>query len=116
MNDRDPPWFNSKLKSLIIAKNEIFKKFHCNRNNICVRRQLKSIQELLTDLCRMTNILINPHMHKMGPRGPKYCNFGNQFYSKNPRKLRFHVFPHFNARKNNNIIILREVDRINKNL
>ena len=26
--------------------------------------------------------VINPHMHKMGPRGPKHCIFGDQFYSK----------------------------------
>ena len=39
------------------------------------------------------------HMHKMSPRGPKHYIFGNNFYSKNFRKLIFHVFLHFNARK-----------------
>ena len=43
--------------------------------------------------------VFNPHMHKMGPREPKHYIFGNQFYSKNARKLRFHVFLYFNARK-----------------
>ena len=41
----------------------------------------------------------NPHMHKMGPRGHKPFSFGDHFYSKNARKLRFYVFLHFNARK-----------------
>ena len=35
----------------------------------------------------------------LGPRGPKHYIFGNQFYSKNAKKLRFHVFLHFHARK-----------------
>ena len=38
-------------------------------------------------------------MHKMGPRGPKHYIFGDHFYSKNAKKLRFHVFLHSNARK-----------------
>ena len=40
-------------------------------------------------------------MHKMGPRGPKHFIFGDHIYSKNVRKVRFHVFLHFNARKHN---------------
>ena len=43
------------------------------------------------------SLLFNTHMHKMGPRRPKHCIFGNQFYSKNAIRLRFHVFLHFNA-------------------
>ena len=42
---------------------------------------------------------LNPHMHKMVPQGPKYNIFGNHFYSKNARKLKFHVFLYFFARK-----------------
>ena len=42
---------------------------------------------------------INPHMHKMGPWGPKNYIFGYHFYLKTGRKLRFQVFFHFNARK-----------------
>ena len=38
-------------------------------------------------------------MHKMGPQGPKHYTFGDHFYSKNARKLKLHVFLHFNARK-----------------
>ena len=36
----------------------------------------------------------------MGPRGSKHDNFGDYFYSKNARNFRFHIFLHFNARKN----------------
>ena len=35
----------------------------------------------------------------MDPRGPKQYIFGDQFYSKNARKLRFQVFLHFYAGK-----------------
>ena len=38
-------------------------------------------------------------MHKMGRHGPKRYIFGDQFYSKNAKKLRLHVFLHFNDRK-----------------
>ena len=48
---------------------------------------------------RAANPSLNPHMHKMGPWGAKNYIFGNHFYSKNGRKLRFHVFLHFTARK-----------------
>ena len=57
----------------------------------------------------------NPHMHKMGLGGSKQYIFGDPFYSKNARRLRFHVFFHFNARKHD-IIILPEVDRIHQKL
>ena len=45
------------------------------------------------------NNYVNPHMHKLSPRGPTHYIFGDQFYSKNGRKLRFHVFLYFYARK-----------------
>ena len=49
-------------------------------------------------------------MHKMGLRRPKHSIFSDQFYSKNARELRFHVFLYFNARKHD-VTILPEVDR-----
>ena len=39
------------------------------------------------------------HMNKMAPAGPNHYIFGDHFYSKNARKLKSHVFLHFNARK-----------------
>ena len=34
----------------------------------------------------------------LGPQEPKQYIFGDHFYSKNVRKLRFHVFLHFHVR------------------
>ena len=45
------------------------------------------------------NNLVNSHMHEMGPQRPKHHIFDYLFYLKNVRKLRFHVFLHFKARK-----------------
>ena len=50
---------------------------------------------------------VNPHIYKMGPRGPKHFIFGDHFYSKNARKLRFHIFLHFNARKHISLFYLK---------
>ena len=67
-DDRDPPWFNKKIKSLIYEKNTAFKKFRCNRNNSFIKRQLNILQDrIITSIeaskqkyyCRMTNKLIN---------------------------------------------------------
>ena len=33
IDDKDPPWFNTKLKSLFQEKNKIYKNFHKNRSN-----------------------------------------------------------------------------------
>ena len=52
----------------------------------------------------------------MGPRGPKHYFFGDQFYSKNARKLRSHVFVHFYAGKHMTTIILPDVVRMRKKL
>ena len=67
-DDRDPPWFNNKIKSLIRVKNITFKRFRSDRRNICLRRQLNFLRDRLNDLieaskqkyyCRMTNKLTN---------------------------------------------------------
>ena len=51
----------------------------------------------------------------MGPREPKHYTFGDQFYSENTPKLKFHTFLHFYAVKYD-MIILPEMDRIHKKL
>ena len=56
----------------------------------------------------------NSNIHKLGSQDPKQYIFGDQFYSKNARKFRFHVLLHFHARKH--IIILSEVDQFLKKL
>lgn len=43
--------------------------------------------------------VLNPHMHKMGPRRPMHCTFGDYFYSNNDRKIRFNVILCFYVRK-----------------
>ena len=57
-----------KIKFLINEKNETFKNFYHDRNNICVRRQLKFMQKSLIDLietskqkyyCKMNNKLFD---------------------------------------------------------
>ena len=67
-DDRDPPWFNNKIKSLIHETNITFKRFRSDRRNSCLRRQLNCPQDRLNDLieaskqkyyCRMTNKLTN---------------------------------------------------------
>ena len=66
---------------------------------------------------------INTHMHKilskmhkmLSSHGHKQYIFGDHFYSKNAKKLRFHVFLLFHV-ENICILILPEVDRLHKKL
>ena len=46
-DDRHPPWFNDKSKSLIYEKNATVKKFCCDRNNSFIKRQLNILQDRL---------------------------------------------------------------------
>ena len=48
---------------------------------------------------KLFNVSFKPHVPKMGPQGPKYNNFWDQFYPENARKFRFHVFLHFHTKK-----------------
>ena len=67
-DDRDPPWFNNKIKSLIHEKNITFKRFRSDRRNSCLRRQFNCLKDCLNDsieaskqkyYCRMSNKLTN---------------------------------------------------------
>ena len=49
-DDKNPPWFNNKIKSLIHEKNKTFKWFKSDRRNSCLRRQLNGVQDRLNDL------------------------------------------------------------------
>ena len=53
---------------------------------------------------------LKPHMHKMGPRRPKRYIFGDHFYSKKAKKVRFHVFFHFNAGKHKSSFYLKGIE------
>ena len=46
-DDRDPPWFNNKIKSLIHQKSITFKRLRSDRRNSCLRRQLNCLQGCL---------------------------------------------------------------------
>ena len=50
----------------------------------------------------------------MGPWGLKHFYVGNQFYSKNVKKLIFNIFFYFHAYKICDFIILPEMDQIQK--
>ena len=67
-DDRSPPWFNNKVKSLIKEKNATFKKFLCDRNNSLIKRKLNILQDRIITLTeaskqqyyrKMTNKLVN---------------------------------------------------------
>ena len=48
-DDRDPPWFNNKIKSLIHEKNTKCKRLRSDRRNSGLRRQLNCLQDGLND-------------------------------------------------------------------
>ena len=61
-----------------------------------------SFKHIFCSLFKFTSVLftyffdcLNPHIHKMGPKGLKHYIFGDRFYSKNAQKLRFIIFLHF---------------------
>ena len=67
-DDRNPPWFNNKIKSLMRDKNTTFKRFRRDRRNICLRKQSNCLQDRLNDsteaskqkyYCKMNNKLTN---------------------------------------------------------
>ena len=40
IDDKDPPWFNTKIKSLLQEKNKIYKNVRKDRNNTQLLRKL----------------------------------------------------------------------------
>ena len=70
-DDKDPPWFNSRIKSVLQDKNKVFKNYRKNKtNNIQLLNELNFLQEHLNGLItksknnyfeRMVNKLNNPH-------------------------------------------------------
>ena len=44
-DDKDPPWFNNKIKALIQAKNTAFNNFRNNTGNSELKRHLVSLPE-----------------------------------------------------------------------
>ena len=46
-DDKDPPWFSPRIKSLLQARNKVFKSYRNNKSNIQLLNKLNFLQELL---------------------------------------------------------------------
>ena len=46
-DDKDPPWFNRAIKSLIQEKKDTFNKYHKRKNNVQLLQHLRLLQEKL---------------------------------------------------------------------
>ena len=53
-NDRDPPWFNCKIKSLIQEKNNAYQLYRNNKANACFRNRLNVLQHSFKNLIKMS--------------------------------------------------------------
>ena len=49
-DDKYPPWFNGKIKSLLNEKLRTYTAYRKNTNNIQLRNNLRSLQQQLRDL------------------------------------------------------------------
>ena len=49
IDDKDPPWSNTKIKSLLQEKNKIYKNFRKDRNNTQLLRKLEHLQNRLNN-------------------------------------------------------------------
>ena len=49
MDGKDPPWFNTKIKSLFQEKSKIYKNFRKDRNNTQLLRKLEHLQNRLNN-------------------------------------------------------------------
>ena len=69
-------------------------------NLFCLQNHFsyKDVPHLITSFHQIRKTAFNPHMHKMGLQGPKHYVWW-PYLLKKARKLRFHVFLHFNPRK-----------------
>ena len=61
----------------------------------CLTRKTVKCNSLVQKIC----LLRDKSSFALGPQGPKHYIFGDHFYLKNARKLRFHVFLLFHSRK-----------------
>ena len=49
IDDKDPPWFNTKIKSLLQGKNKIYKNLRKDHNNTQLLRKLEHLQNRLNN-------------------------------------------------------------------
>ena len=53
-DDKDPPWFNSRIKSFLHGKNKIFKNYRKNKTNLQLLNKLNFAQEQLNGLITLS--------------------------------------------------------------
>ena len=49
IDDKDPPWFKTKIKSVLQEKNKIYKNFRQDRNNTQLLRKLEHLLNRLNN-------------------------------------------------------------------
>ena len=86
-NDKYPPWFNSRIKSLLQAKNKVFNNYRKNKTNIQLLNNLNLLQECLGGLItksknnyceRMANKLNNLQRNSKAYWSLLKCNLNNK--------------------------------------
>ena len=95
MGPRGPTKGNAQLTRQNDISFTLFKLVYC-----LARKSLKCsslVQKICIFLQKETSHCQNSLA--LGPQGFRHYIFGNHFYSKNARKLKFHVFLLFHARK-----------------
>ena len=65
----------------------------------CLARKILKCNSLVQKICFFKERHHCKNRLALGPQGPKQYIFGDRFYSKNAKKLRFHVFLLFHVRK-----------------
>ena len=62
-DDKDPPWFNGKIKSLFNEKLRTYNAYRKSSNNIQLRNTLRSFKQRLRDLNNRKIPVIPPLFH-----------------------------------------------------
>ena len=57
-NDKDSPWYNNKIKTIIQAKYTVFNSFGKNSCNFDLKRHLESLQECLNGSIESSKITL----------------------------------------------------------
>ena len=112
MGSRGPAKGNAQL----IRQNDI--SFTLLKLVYCLARESLKCNSLVQKICMLIQKETSHYQNSLAldPQGLKYYIFGDHFYSKNARMLKFHIFLLLYARKHMIFIILPKVDRIHKKL
>ena len=63
-DDRDPPWINKDIKELIHEKNQAYKSYCQNKNNICFVHQFELLQSKLNSLIEKSKLNYHARLSK----------------------------------------------------